>query len=82
MGDIKDDIKAFHSMQADLEAKNTGRWVLIHNRVLVDFYESFEKAADDAVRKFGGGPYLIRQIGAHPLTLPASVMYHFSNAQR
>jgi hypothetical protein len=33
------------------------------------------------VGKFGAGPYLIRQIGAPPVTLPASVMYHPAHGQ-
>jgi hypothetical protein len=28
------------------------------------------------VQKFGSGPYLIRQVGASPIVLPASVMYN------
>lgn len=52
-----------------------GEWVLIHNGITIGFFSSFEAAADDAVRHFGEGPFLIRQIGAEPITLPASVMY-------
>ena len=42
---------------------------------LIGNYASFEDAAQDAVAKFGRGPYLIRQVGAASVTLPASVMY-------
>lgn len=82
MGDIEHDIEAFNAMQGALEAKHLGEWVLIYNRELVGIYAAFEGAAEDAVKKFGSGPYLIRRLGAHPLTLPASVMYHLSDAQR
>jgi hypothetical protein len=43
---------------------------------LIGTYETFDQAARDAVRRFGRGPYLIRQVGSSPITLPESVMYH------
>jgi len=75
VANIQDDISAFEAKKQELEARSMGKWVLIHNRELVDVYDSFEMAAQDAVRQFGRGPYLIRQVGAPPITLPASVMY-------
>jgi hypothetical protein len=72
---IQDDISAYDARKQELEASNTGKWVLFHNRELVGVYDSFERAAEEAVRQFGRGPYLIRQVGAPPITLPASVMY-------
>lgn len=62
-------------MQQELEEKHMGKWVLFHSDALVGVYESFESTAQDAVQRFGRGPYLIRQVGASSLTLPASVMY-------
>jgi hypothetical protein len=79
--DISDDIIAYDAMRADLEAKHTGSWVLFYNRELINVFDSFELAAEEAVRKFGRGPYLIRQIGAPPLTLPASAMYNSVSGQ-
>lgn len=81
MADIAEDIRAFDSM-TDRLSKHVGQWAVIYNRELIGLFESFESAADEAVRQFGSGPYLIRRVGAHRLTLPVSVMYHFSNAQR
>lgn len=81
MSNIQDEIAAFQEMQSKLEADHMGQWVLIHQRALVNVYASFEVAADDAVSRFGGGPFLIRQVGAPPITLPASVMYHRSDAE-
>lgn len=81
MGDIGNEIKAFEAMQADLEAKHMGEWVLLHDGKLIEIFQSFDSAADTAVRKFGRGPFLIRQVGAPPTTLPISVMYAW-NAQR
>ena len=72
---VRDDIAAYEAMQAELEASFLGRWVLIQDRTLIDTFDSFDEAARVAVAKFGRGPYLIRRIGAHSVTLPTSVMY-------
>lgn len=72
---LSDQISAYEKMRNVLEADHFGKWVVFHNGELVDTYESFEVAANDAMRKFGRGPYLIRQVGAGPATLPASVLY-------
>ena len=57
-------IEAYEEMREFLEAKHFRKWVVFYNGELVDTYDSFEEAADDAVPKFGRGPYLIRQVGA------------------
>jgi hypothetical protein len=75
MADVKSDIAAYVKMREDLEEKHMGKWVLFHDESFVAVYDSFETAAEDAVRRFGRGPYLIRQVGSPPLALPASVMY-------
>ena len=78
MPDLLDkDLAAYEQMRNDLEAHKMGKWVLMHNQALVGIYDSFQDAAKEAVSKFGRGPYLIRQVGAPPITLPASVMYRF-----
>jgi hypothetical protein len=82
VANIQDDISAFEALRQTLESQNMGKWVLIHNRELVGVYDSFEIAAENAVRQFGRGPYLIRQVGAPPITLPASVMYVPDYGQR
>jgi hypothetical protein len=75
MADVETEIGAYDKLKAELESKHMGKWVLIHDQELVQVYDSFEAAAQDAVRRFGRGPYLIRQVGAPPITLPASVVY-------
>jgi hypothetical protein len=82
VADINTDIAAYEVLRAELEANSTGKWVLIHERELVGVYGSFEETAEEAVRRFGRGPYLIRQIGAPPVVLPASVMYRPEYAPR
>jgi len=72
---IDREIEAFEAQRADLEARLLGKWVVFHAGNLVDSYDTFELAAEDAVRQFGRGPYLIRQVGAPPMTLSSAVMY-------
>lgn len=73
---IDTEIAAYEGMRQDLETHHMGEWVVVKNGQLIGTYGSFEAASGDAVTRFGRGPYLIRQIGAPPVTLPASVMYN------
>ncbi len=76
VADLKENIAAYEAMRSDLETKHLGQWVLVHDAKLIDTFQSFDKAALEAVNRFGRGPYLIRQVGAAPVSLPASVLYH------
>jgi hypothetical protein len=76
MADLSQEIAAYEAMQPDLEAKYLGRWVLVHDLKVIGTYATFDEAATFAVNEFGRGPYLIRQIGAPIMTLPASVVYY------
>lgn len=76
MSDLKKDIEFYTTKKEELELAHTGKWVLISDQKVVGIHNSFENAAGEAARLFGDGPYLIRQIGALPIILPASVMYH------
>jgi len=75
MATVEDNIVAYDPIRQELEARHMGEWALLHELELIGVYDSFEQAAEQAVQQFGKGPYLIRQIGAPPLVLPASVMY-------
>jgi hypothetical protein len=76
MSELSDDIAAYDIIRADLESERLGKWVLVHSKELQGTFDTFDEAAREAVHRFGRGPYLIRQIGAGAITLPASVMYH------
>jgi hypothetical protein len=73
---IDNNIETFEAMRSDLETHHAGEWVLIYDQEVIAFFKAFDEAAEAAVQQFGRGPYLIRQIGAPPVVLPASVMYH------
>ena len=75
MTDIRTDIAAYDKLRQELALEHTGKSILIHDGQLIDLFPSFEDAAKIAVSRFGRGPYLIRQIGAADISLPASVMY-------
>ena len=75
MAELTQEIAAFTKMQDALEKKHLGKWVIFHDEKFVGAYNAFEEAAEKAVADFGAGPYLIRQVGAPPVRLPASVMY-------
>jgi hypothetical protein len=76
MTELKREIAAYGTMRADLESSSLGKWAVVHDEKLFGAFDSFEAAAKQAVQNFGRGPYLIRQIGASAVTLPASVLYH------
>ena len=75
MAEIDQEIAAYEAMRDGLERAHMLKWVLLFDRKLVAVYDYFEQAANDAVTRFGAGPYLIRQVGAAQMTLPASVSY-------
>jgi hypothetical protein len=75
MADLDSELVAFEKMRSELEAHKMGRRILVHDGILVGDYDSFDAAATVAVTRFGRGPYLIRQVGAPSITLPASVAY-------
>lgn len=80
MKNLAKDIEAYKRMQGELESKYTAKWVLIYDEKLISVYDTFEMAAEKAVSLYGEGPYLIRQVGAPPVILPASVMYVVGHA--
>jgi hypothetical protein len=81
MAELDKEIAAFEKMQQDLEKDHLGKFVLVKHSNLVGVFDSLEQAADAAVRQFGRGPYLLRQVGAPPVILPASVMFHPDHAK-
>jgi hypothetical protein len=76
MATLDTEIATFDALRPNLEAEHMGEWALIHERALIGTFAALDEAAQEAVAQFGRGPYLIRQIGAPAIVLPASVMYH------
>lgn len=72
---LEAEIRAYEARREELEKYYRGKFIVMRDGELVGAYDSIDAAAAEAVRRFGRGPYLIRQVGAPPTTLPASVMY-------
>lgn len=75
MATLTKEIAAYEQMRNELETDHLGKYVVVHDEKLEGVYDSFQEAAEYAVRRFGRGPYLIRKVGAGPVVLPASVLY-------
>ena len=80
MTDLETEIAAFEARREELEKHHASKWVVFQGDKFIGAFDSFDAAAAEAVRLYGSGPYLIRQVGAPPVTLPASVMYRPVNA--
>ena len=71
---LDEQIAVYESMRDDLEREHMGEWVVVHDEELAGTYVSDQEAAEEAIRRFGRGPYLIRQVGAGPITLRIPVL--------
>jgi hypothetical protein len=74
VANLNAELAAFQAQITDLETKHRGQWVVFHGSDRVGVFEAFERAASEAVLRFGRGPYLIRQVGAPPIALPVCVV--------
>ncbi len=63
MADIEVEIAAYERMQSDLEQEHMGKWVVVHDEQLIGAYEGYWDAYAVAARRFGRGPYLLREVG-------------------
>lgn len=75
---IDTEIAAYDAMKDRLEATCLDKWVVIHGGIVAGVFDDFQRAAADAVKRFGRGPYLIRRVGQKPTVLPPSVVYSSS----
>ena len=62
----------YERLRDTLEAEHLSEWAVIHRETYVGAFPTFEEAVREAARRFGRGPYLIREIGAPPLRFPGS----------
>ena len=69
-------IAPYDKMRTGLEIDFLGKWVVMYDETLIGTYESLQDAANEAVTRFGLGPYLIKQVGKPSvISLPASLLY-------
>jgi len=67
------EIRAFEAKRDELERHHKGKFVVFHGEDFVGAFDDFNKAAAEAVRLFGRGPYLIRQVGVAVPPISASL---------
>ena len=60
---LDENIAAYQKMRDYLETEHFGKWVLFYDEEFVGSYDDFQDAGYDAMKRFGRGPYLIRQVG-------------------
>jgi hypothetical protein len=75
MAVLDTELRAYRADASRLEAQHQGKWVIFRESSLIGIYDTFESAIAEAVNRFGRGPYLIHQIGAPPIAIPASIAY-------
>jgi hypothetical protein len=80
MPELEKEIATYKRLLPDLESHHKGKWVVIHGDDFVGAFDTFNSAASEAVQRFDRGPYMIRQVGAPDIVLPASVMYRLEPA--
>ena len=80
---LEQNIEAYEAMRETLEKHHLHKFVVFHDAEFVDSFDTFDNAAREAVRRFGQGPYLIRQVGApRRIAMPASVAFRPVHAAR
>lgn len=77
---LSKEIAAYDRARPELEAEHRGDWAVFHAGLLVGVYSDFEKAASEAVERFGAGPYLIRQIGVEKIQLSSTMVFRPAHA--
>ncbi len=80
MTTLLEEIDAYDRMRDVLETQYLGKWVVIRDGEIQASCDTFQEAIAIAAPRFGHGPYLIRKVGAGPITLPASLEYRFTDA--
>lgn len=69
---LETEIAAYEAKRVELERHYKGKFVIFHDGEFIGAFDSFDAAADEAVRRFGRGPYLIRQVGVPVAPVPTS----------
>jgi hypothetical protein len=67
------EIRAYDAKRGELERHYKGKFVIFHGEEFIGAFDTFDAAAAEAIRRFGHGPYLIRQVGVTPPPISASL---------
>lgn len=78
---LREEIAAYNKLLPELMQHHSGKFVIFYEGTLRGAFDTFDAAGREAIRQFGDGPYLIRQVGAERvIPLPASVAFRPINA--
>jgi hypothetical protein len=72
---LERELATFERERKHLEQEHLGKFVLIRGDQIIGTFDTFDAAADEALRQFGQGPYLIRRIGEEAMALPPALAY-------
>lgn len=70
MSKLDIEIAAYDAMRPGLERDHAGAFALVHGDVLVGVFGSESDAYRNGLERFASEPFLIRQIGERPHTMP------------
>lgn len=73
---LEKNLEAFRREMSEMERHHMDKWVIFHEGRFVDAFDTLDNAAHEAVKRYGRGPYLIKQVGGpDKMSMPASVMF-------
>ncbi len=68
---LEREIHAFEALRDELEKRHHRKFVIFHDDDFAGAFDDFDSAAREAIRLYGRGPYLIRQVGVATDYVPA-----------
>lgn len=73
---LQKELAVYEQHRQQWERDHLNRFVVVYGDDVVGFYDTFELASQDALKRFGPRDVLIRQIGYRPpIDLSAAVLY-------
>ncbi len=73
---LKENIKSYETSLTEMKKHYMGKFVVFYDGKFIESFDTADSAGKAAIERYGGGPYLIRQVGAPTsYRMPTSVMY-------
>lgn len=73
---LKTEIAAYDAMRDSLHKHHAGKFVVIKGETLHGAYDTFDAAARAAIKAYGRGPYLIREVKEPTIMrMPSSIAF-------
>ena len=75
------EIATFNKEKQHPESEHAGKHVLIHRKVVVGAYDTFQRAATEGVWRFGDDGFLVRKVGeGEGVLLSPAILHEFTGA--